>query len=736
MTAFSKRSRMASRLPDAKHLLSETDVQYLKGVGPRRREALATVGIQTALDLLRYFPRKYLDRSRIYKIGDAAAALIIPEEVTFVGRIQSVQVVRRGHGRAMMFIRLADETGTMRCVWFNAVQYFANAFKEGELVAFSGKVTAYQDRPCLIHPDYDHLEDESDEDFLHTGGIIPVYPTTEALRRVGMDSRGLRRIISNLFGAENQYEFPADPFPQDIISANSLMNFSEAISRIHFPGDEKELDHSLRRFKFEELFYLQLLLGIRRNLITHSSGIRLVSSGTLVQKLVGDILQFKLTESQKKVLHEIFTDLKSGHPMHRLLQGDVGSGKTIVALISILAAAENGYQSAFMAPTEILAAQHFATISQYLNRIGVVTSLLIGGQKKNMREKVYSEIEDGRTSVVVGTHAIIQEKVKFGRLGLIVVDEQHRFGVMQRMALQEKADTAGGEPHLLVMTATPIPRTLALTIYGDLDVSTIDEMPLGRKKIKTALRDESNREKVNKFIRDQALAGRQAYIVYPLVNETEKSDLKAATQSFVKLRDEVFRGLKVGLIHGQMTEAEKNDVMTAFKKNSINILVATTVIEVGIDVPNATVMVIEHAERFGLSQLHQLRGRIGRGIHQSYCILMTEDKYLDERKISTGDEATAHKRLKLFTSTTDGFKIAEYDLMLRGPGEFFGTRQSGMPPLKLANIVRDRDIIVQARKSAFKLAEDDPHLRDGKHQAIREILLKNYKESFDFLKSN
>jgi ATP-dependent DNA helicase RecG len=727
---------MGSPPPDGKRLISEMEVQYVKGVGPRRSEALAGVGVRTAMELLYYFPRRYLDRTRIYRIRDAEAALLIPEEVTFVGRIKSIQVVRRGHGRGMMFIRLADETGTMRCVWFNAVQYFANAFKEGEFIAFSGKVTSYQDQPCLIHPEYDHLEDESDEEFLHTGGIIPVYPTTEALRRVGLDSRGLRRIMRGLLNAHVNYELPGDTFPKDILSTNSLMNFKEAIFAIHFPGDEKQLAYSLRRFKFEELFYLQLLLAIRRNLIKHSPGISMTRTGTLVERLVKDFLPFKLTESQKKVLQEIIADLKSGHPMHRLLQGDVGSGKTIVALIAILIAVENGCQAAFMSPTEILAAQHFATIRQYLDTLGVETSLLIGGQKKSVRTQVYSEIEDGKTSVVVGTHAIIQEKVRFKRLGLIVVDEQHRFGVMQRMALQEKAEPDKGEPHLLVMTATPIPRTLSLTIYGDLDISVIDEMPVGRKKIKTALRGESNRDKVYKFIRDQVLAGRQVFIVYPLVNETEKSDLKAATQSFIRLRDELFRGFKVGLIHGQMTEAEKNDIMLAFKKNAINILVATTVIEVGIDIPNATVMLVEHADRFGLSQLHQLRGRIGRGIHQSYCILMTEDKYLDEKKISTSDEATAHQRLKLFNSTTDGFKIAEYDLMLRGPGEFFGTKQSGMPPLKLAHLIKDRDIIVQARKSAFKLAEEDPHLRDKAHEKMRETLMKNYSESFEFLKAN
>ncbi len=712
------------------------EVKYVKGVGPRRSEALATIGVNSAMDLLGYFPRRYLDRTRVFKTKDAAAAMLIPEEVTFVGRIKSVQVTRRGYGRGIMLITLADETGTLRCVWFNAVQYFANAFKEGEFIAFSGKVTAYRDLPCLIHPDYDHLEDEADEDFLHTGGIIPVYPTTEVLRHSGLDSRGIRRIMRNLFTAWDEYQLPPDPFPHGILSTNSLLALKEALSQIHFPSDEKQLDFALRRFKFEELFYLQLLLAIRRNVIKHSPAVRIKGPGELVTRLGGEILPFKLTGSQRKVIQEIVTDLASGHPMNRLLQGDVGSGKTVVALIAILMTVENGFQAAFMAPTEILAAQHFATIRQYLDTLGIKASLLIGGQKKNERAQIYSGIEDGTTSVVIGTHAIIQEKVRFNRLGLIVVDEQHRFGVTQRMALQNKSELLEGEPHLLIMTATPIPRTLSLTIYGDLDVSIIDEMPAGRKKIKTALRGEASRAKVYKFIREQVLAGRQAFIVYPLVTESEKSDLKAATQSFIRLRDEIFRGFKVGLIHGQMTEAEKSDIMLAFKKNAINILVATTVIEVGIDVPNATVMLVEHADRFGLSQLHQLRGRIGRGVHQSYCILMTEDRYIDEKKIRTGEDATARQRLQLFTSTTDGFKIAEHDLTLRGPGEFFGTKQSGLPPLKLANLIRDRDIIAQARRAAFKLADEDPHLREKLHSGIRDTLMKNYKESFEFLKAN
>ncbi len=738
---------MIDSLPETKRQIAETDIQYIKGIGPRKAEALQTVGIESALDLLYYFPRRYLDRTRILKIKDAQAALLMTEEVTFVGRIKSVYLSARGP-RRMLFVSFTDGTATLKCVWFNAVHYFASVFKEGELIAFSGRVTSYRDRPCLIHPEYDHLETESDEDLLNTGGIIPVYPMTEALRTAGLESRSLRRIIRKLVESTERFEFPEDPLPKEVLSTNSLLGLTEALTLMHFPKDQKQLTYSLRRFKFEELFYLELLLAIRRNVIKNSPGIRMNPPAQLVEKFAKECLPFKFTESQRKSLHEIIDDMKSEHPMHRLLQGDVGSGKTVVALVAVLVAVENGYQAAFMAPTEILAAQQYDTIRKYFDILGVSSALLTGGQNKRLRSTIYSEIEDGTTSVVVGTHALIQERVKFKRLGFIVVDEQHRFGVEQRMALQEK----GESPHLLVMTATPIPRTLSLTIYGDLDVSVIDEMPAGRKKIKTALRGETNRPKIYKFIRDQVLAGRQAFIVYPLVNETsdsgrvssdgnlipkasKKSGLKAATQGFVKLRDEVFRGFKVGLIHGQMTDAEKDDVMLAFKQRSLDVLVATTVIEVGIDVPNATVMLIEHADRFGLSQLHQLRGRIGRGIHQSYCILMADEEHLNEKKVQTRDDAAAFQRLKLFASTNDGFKIAEYDLMLRGPGEFFGTRQSGLPPLKLAHLIKDRDIITQARRAAFGIAESDPHLREEGHLKVRSVLLKNYNESLAFLKA-
>jgi ATP-dependent DNA helicase RecG len=715
---------------ESKYHLAKTDIKYIKGVGPKRAEALNAVGIRTALDLLYYFPRKYLDRSKIFRIKDAGSALSTQDEVTFIGRIKSVQIA--GQRRKFLLVKLSDDTGVLKCVWFNGVQYFVNAFEKGELIAFSGRVTLFDGDPCLIHPEYDFLEGDHDEEFLHTGGIIPVYSSTDSLKKVGLDSRGFRRIIRQLVDSLETHFFPGDVLPKDVIRSNSLMNLKDALISIHHPTSQKHLEEAIRRFKFEELFCLELLFAIRRNLIKHTPGVKMEANGALVRKLVDEMLPFKLTESQKRSLQEIVADMTSEHPMQRLLQGEVGSGKTIVALIATVMAVESGCQVAFMTPTEILAVQHFETAKRYLDRLGIKTAILIGGQKRIDRAHIYAEIAEGKMSVVVGTHALIQEGVEFKKLGLIIVDEQHRFGVVQRMALQHK----GENPHLLVMTATPIPRTLALTVYGDLDVSTISELPRGRKPVKTALRSESSREKVYRFIREQILAGRQAYIVYPLVNESEKTDLKAATQGFIKLRDEVFREFKVGLIHGQMTETEKNDVMMAFGRNEVNILVATTVIEVGIDNPNATVMLIEHADRFGLSQLHQLRGRIGRGVHQSYCILMTEDRYLNQNPMESREDAAVRKRLNVFVSTTDGFKIAEHDLALRGPGEFFGEKQSGLPPLKMASLQRDRDIIIQARISAFKIAEQDPHLRRTDHLELRDMLLKNYKESFEFLSAS
>jgi len=445
-------------------------------------------------------------------------------------------------------------------------------------------------------------------------------------------------------------------------------------------------------------------------------GIRFEKVGDKVKQLV-DNLPFELTEAQKRVLHEIRADMKSARPMNRLLQGDVGSGKTIVALITMLIAVENGYQAALMAPTEILAEQHYLTIHKMLEEIGVKTVLLIGGQSKNERQQTLEAIVNGDAKIVVGTHALIQEGVDFQQLGLIIIDEQHRFGVMQRAMLRSK----GLNPDVLVMTATPIPRTLSLTVYGDLDISVLDELPAGRKPIKTYWRPESKRLKIYHFVRKQIEEGAQAYIVFPLVEESEKIDLKAAVDSYEKMRTTFFAGFKLGLLHGRMKSEEKEAVMAAFKKGDIQILVSTTVIEVGVDVPNATIMLIEHAERFGLTQLHQLRGRVGRGSKQSYCILIAYGRLSDEAKT----------RLDTMVATSDGFKIAEVDLELRGPGEFFGTRQHGLPELKIADVVKDMKILHVARKEAFRLVKEDPHLRRQMDLGTRYYFLKNYKDNFD-----
>lgn len=712
------------------------DVKFLRGVGPRRAEALSTVGVRLVKDLLYYFPRRYLDRSKIIPASSAREALT-DGEVTFVGKIDSVKVLRTRKG-SILSVHLRDSSGIIECVWFHGIKYFSRIFKEGSFSAFSGRVSLYRGIPCLFHPDYDSLEEESDRQLLNTGGIIPLYPTTEALRRVGLDSRGFRKTIFGVFS--HDIEPLVDPLPPEIREENKLMDINSALKQIHFPRSDNELRAAIRRFKFEELFYLQVLLAIRRSAIKSTQSIAMTKYDNLTKRFVREIIPFHLTNSQKHVLQEIVDDLKSGRPMMRLLQGDVGSGKTIVALITMLIAVENDCQAAFMAPTEILAQQHYRTIKTFLDQLEVPSSLLIGGQKSAERIATYRDIETGVSKIVVGTHALIQEKVKFHRLGLAVVDEQHRFGVVQRMMLQKKGRDNNSqqetEPHLLVMTATPIPRTLALTLYGDLDVSVIKELPHGRKTIKTILSSENNRTKIYAFIKDQVNAGRQVYIVYPLVKETEKLDLKAASESFIRLRDEIFSEFRVGLIHGQMTEVEKDEVMLAFKENRISILVATTVIEVGIDVQNATVMVIEHAERFGLSQLHQLRGRIGRGPYQSYCILIAKEKYISGKNLQDQDDLIAYKRLQAMLQTNDGFKISEIDLELRGPGDFFGPKQSGSPNLQMANLITDVDILSASRRSAFSIVSRDPHLRNPAYAQIRSNLLNTYKDSLEFLKAN
>ncbi len=685
--------------------VDEIEVQFVKGVGERRARLLSEVGISTVEDLLLHVPRRYLDRSTILPINKLSTG----EETTVIGKVVKVEMVK--YPRRRLEVTIYDRTGILTAVWFNQVDFFSRLFKKDQEVAFSGKVGFFRGWQ-MVHPDFDII-DESKEP-LHTGQIIPLYSTNQQLRKIGLASHGFRRIIHNAL--EKYRDAIAENLSESLLRKYRLLSRAEAFYQIHFPDSMEQVKQAWRRFKYEELFYLELLMALRHALYRSPvQGVRMETSGELIRRVL-DRLPFQLTNAQRRVLREIYTDLKSGHPMNRLLQGDVGSGKTVVALITALIAAENGYQTAFMAPTEILAEQHYLNIVDLLQGFPIRVALLIGSLSPAEKAAVQEQIRNDEVHLVIGTHALIQEKVEFKKLGLVIIDEQHRFGVLQRGELVNK----GWNPHLLVMTATPIPRTLALTLYGDLDVSVIDEMPPGRQPIKTVWRTEKKLPAIYQFIREKVAQGDQAYIIYPLIEESEKIDLKAATESYEHLRKKVFPEFRLALLHGRLSNREKEAVMAQFKSGEIQILVSTTVVEVGVDVPNATILLIEHAERFGLSQLHQLRGRVGRGRKKSYCILVTPEEINE----------VARKRMELLERTSDGFVIAEEDLKLRGSGEFFGTRQHGLPDLRFANLVEDQKIIQAARQDAFRLVEKDPHLRLPENQSIRHYFRKKYAEKF------
>lgn len=692
-------------MANTNHSLS-TPVQFLKGIGEKRAAKLKDTGVETIFDLLYYFPRRYLDRSRITKIKDLKPG----DPATVVGTVQFFGVKK---GRRNRFeLVLHDGTGFLTCVWFHRLAYWTKVFTKGETLAVSGKVGFFREMQ-MVHPEFDRLTDEGEHDFLHTGRIIPLYPSTEALSKVGLDSRGFRRVIKN---ALRDYGHDLhETLPQEIVRRHRLMPLKRAIENVHFPVEKSALAGARRRLKFDELFYLQVLLALRRRSIEITQkGIEFLKVGERTRQLV-DALPFELTAAQKRVLREIRDDMKHERPMNRLIQGDVGSGKTVVALIAMMMAVENGYQAALMAPTEILAEQHYLQISRFLQSLDVEVALLIGAQKKGDREARREAVKAGDVDIVMGTHALIQEGVAFHRLGLVVIDEQHRFGVLQRAALMEK----GLNPDVLVMTATPIPRTLSMTLYGDLDVSVIDELPPGRKPVKTYWRSDKKRSEIYKFVRNRVEQGAQAYIIFPLVEESEKMDLRAATESYEWLKNGMFKNINVGLLHGRMRSEEKEAVMDQFKRGDIQVLVSTTVVEVGVDVPTATLMVVEHAERFGLPQLHQLRGRVGRGDQQSYCLLIADHPVSSD----------AHKRLDAISSTNDGFRIAEVDLRLRGPGEFFGTRQHGLPELRIADLATDTELLIKARDEAFRLVKSGATL-DLENVPLRPQFFKDYKEKF------
>ncbi|WP_103019765.1 ATP-dependent DNA helicase RecG [Salinibacter altiplanensis] len=685
----------------------QQDVRYVKGVGEKRADVWAEQhGVRTVHDLLRFYPRRYLDRTTVTPVRRLQEG---PNPITVVGTVQSVNVVPSNNQKRLEIILEGEQGGRMKGTWFQGVWWVRKAFDEGDRVAFHGTVEKYGRWHSMTHPDFDRLNDEGP--LLDTGRIVPLYPGGEAMSNVGLTSRTVRRVLYNLF-KEHGLKL-SETMPDWIVDGHDLMEGRVALRAIHFPKSQQELSRARRRLKFEELFFIQLLLAQMHERQDEVAGPAFDDPGEYTEGFVREVLPFELTGAQKRVLRDIIGDVQTGTQMNRLLQGDVGSGKTVVAVAAMMHAYDNGYQSAFMAPTEILAEQHHANLQDYLRPLGLEPRLLIGSQTKAEREAALRAVRSGESPIAVGTHALIQDAVAFDRLGLAVVDEQHRFGVAQRAEMFEK----GERPHMLLMTATPIPRSLALTLYGDLDVSKIDEMPPGRKPVETRLRAEKRRGEVYAFLRDRLEQGEQAFVVYPLVEESEKMDLKDAESGAEEL-GEKFPDYTVGLVHGQLSADDKDATMRRFKAGEIDLLVATTVIEVGVDVPNATVMLVEHAERFGLSQLHQLRGRVGRSDQQSYCVLMASYKRSQEAK----------QRLEAMARTNDGFEISETDLQIRGAGDFFGTRQSGMPDLKIADLTEDDEILEDAREAAFALIERDPHLRADDHDRLRRRYEEDYAE--------
>ena len=691
----------------------DTDIEQFPGVGERRAEPLRKAGVKTYGDLLRYYPRRYLDRSTVTPIREITEA----GQYTVVGTVTSKGMIPGRGGRSRFELRVTDDSGgTLKCVWFRGANWIQRLYNRGDLYAFHGKAEQYGSQFSMAHPESDKLDDASAA--LTTGRIVPLYPGGAALEKVGVNSRTLRTLIYRMF-KEHGLAIP-EVLPASVRERYGLMDGNVALRAVHFPKDVAERGRAVRRLKFEEFFFLQLLLALTKGKQERQPGITLDGLGPHGRQFLDDVLPFELTGAQQRVLDTIAADTASGRQMNRLVQGDVGSGKTVVGVAAMLMAVDAGYQAAFMAPTEILTEQHYANIRHFLEPLGLKAHLLIGGQRKTLRDEILAEIADGTAHVVVGTHAVIEDKVAFQNLGLAVVDEQHRFGVVQRAKMFKK----GQRPHVLMMTATPIPRSLAMTVYGDLDVSAIDELPAGRKPIDTRVYSEKRREEMLDFVKRQLREGRQAYVVYPLVEESESetlADVKDAENGAAELM-EALRPYRVDLVHGRMFSYEKDEAMDRFKSGETDVLVATTVIEVGVDVPNATVMVIEHAERFGLSQLHQLRGRVGRGADQSYCFLMASYKRT----------ADAEERLEAMASTTDGFEISEIDLTLRGAGDFFGTRQSGLPDLKIGDLVKDAEILSEAREAAFALADEDPGLKAPDHAGTRAHFAKTAPRSLGF----
>ncbi len=690
----------------------DTAIEYLKGVGPQRADVLKKeLGVFTCGDLLFHFPFRYIDRTKFHRIRDIQTE---GEQYQIKGILRRLETV--GEGRAKRLTgTLRDETGSIELVWFQAVQWLERSLHVGKEYVVFGRAAAFNGRFNFTHPE---MEEVTAENTQSARTFDPVYPSTDKLTQKGLDAKGLRKLLRTLLDGLARTEVP-ETLPDFMLESYRLTPRWEALQKIHFPENQQELDAATRRLKFEELFFLQLrLLQIRRRRKDAARGFVFDKIGDCFNRFYHEKLPFELTGAQKRVIREIRTDLAAGQQMNRLVQGDVGSGKTVVALMAMLMAIDNGYQACLMAPTEILAQQHFFNITDLVGDLGISVGFLSGTVKGKKREAILEELAAGTMHIVIGTHALVEDWVVFQKLGLVIIDEQHRFGVEQRAALWKKG--AGLPPHVLVMTATPIPRTLAMTLYGDLDASVIDELPPGRKPITTIHKTEQHRLRVQGFMREEIAKGRQVYVVYPMIEETEKADMLNLMAGYEALsRDFPAPEYQISIVHGKMKAADKDYEMQRFVRGETQIMVATTVIEVGVNVPNASVMVIENADRFGLSQLHQLRGRVGRGAEQSYCVLVTGFKL----------SADARERLQTMVQTNDGFVIAETDLRLRGPGNMEGTQQSGMLRFLLADLGRDGQILTAAREIAARILEADPNLMAPENRRLLEHLATTGKEA-------
>lgn len=691
----------------------DSNIEYLKGVGPQRADVLKTeLGIFTCRDLLFHFPFRYVDRTKFHRIRDVHHD---GETVQLRGTLRRLETVGESRARRLTG-SLRDDSGLIELVWFQGLQWVEKSLQVGKEYIVYGRVNEFNGRLNISHPEMEEVTPESAENRPKT--LEPVYPSTEKLARKGLDAKGLRKLVRTLFDHISASELP-ETLPDALLHKFRLPGRWTALQKIHFPDNQPELDAATRRLKFEELFFLQLrLLQIRTRRKDTVRGFVFEKIGDFFNDFYKEKLPFELTDAQKRVLKEIRSDLATGKHMNRLVQGDVGSGKTVVALMAMLMALDNGFQACLMAPTEILAQQHFASITELVGDLGVKVGFLTGAVKGKKREAILAQLASGEMHIAIGTHALIEPWVQFKNLGISIIDEQHRFGVEQRAKLWQK--NPAGPPHVLVMTATPIPRTLAMTLYGDLDVSVIDELPPGRKPIETRHKTEHHRLQVQGFMRDEIAKGRQVYVVYPMIEETETLDLQNLMAGFEALsRDFPLPEYQISIVHGKMKAADKDFEMQRFVRGETQIMVATTVIEVGVNVPNASVMIIENAERFGLSQLHQLRGRVGRGAEQSYCILLTGFKL----------SADSRERIQTMVRSNDGFEIAEVDLKLRGPGNIEGTQQSGMLRFMIANLALDGPILAAARDCALQILEQDPALSAPEHQRLRQHLASEGRET-------